>query len=425
MPVPLIAQTLSGGFDQIPYGWAVVNFVIRVGPWIAVLVLLKIWFGGARNKAERNMHSKVVLITGGTSGIGAAVTRDLAERGAQLVLLVQQELTDPFLVDYIMDLRTQTRNELIMAEHVDLASLQSIRKFATKWIDNAPPRRLDMIVLSANTLTPRGDYIAGTEDGVEATYGVNYLANFQLLSILSPAIRAQPPDRDVRILFGTCSSYVGSPILDDKILSVPKVPSTTNASATNSSNAKQRLVAVNPSAAYSSSKIQLMAFALAFQKHLAEYKRPDKGPPVGRVLLVDPGWSRTPGTRRHLTRGSLFGLAIYLVCWPLCWLVLKSPEQGAQSFMHAAMEAEYARGQGGLLIRDCQPAEIRRAEVKDEGVQKRIWEISEKAVEALEKEGARRRAVEKKQEEEKKMADERQKEYREKKEGSRRSKKDK
>ncbi|KAB8760599.1 hypothetical protein FH972_026591 [Carpinus fangiana] len=420
MPVPIIVQTLSGGFDEIPYGWTVVNFVLRVGPWIVAVVLLKIWFGGARNRAERNMHSKVVIMTGGTSGIGAAVARDLAERGAQLVLLVQQELTDPFLVDYIMDLRTQTSNELIMAEHVDLGSLHSIRKFATKWIDNAPPRRLDMIVLCANTLTPSRGYVAGTGDGVEATYGINYLANFHLLSILSPAIRAQPPDRDVRILFGACSSYVTSPMLDDKVLSVPRVPPTP-AVGKKITSAQSQLVAANPSAAYSASKLQLMTFAHALQKHLSDFKRPDKGPAVGKVLLVDPGWSRTPGTRRQLTRGSLLGLALYLAMWPFWWLVLKSPEQGAQSFLHAAMEAEYARVEGGLLIRDCQPAKLRRAEIKDEGVQKEIWQTSEKAVETLEKEGARARAAEKKAAEEAKKDEERQKEHREKKEGSRRT----
>ena len=56
-----------------------------------------------------------------------------------------------------------------------------------------------MIILCANTMTPRGAAVQISEDGVEANFAVNYLANFHLLSILSPAIRAQPADRDVRI----------------------------------------------------------------------------------------------------------------------------------------------------------------------------------------------------------------------------------
>lgn len=100
------------------------------------------------------MHGKVVIVTGGTSGIGAAVVRDLAQRGAQIVLLTHQPPSDMFIVDYIEDLREETGNTMIYAEQVDLSSLYSIRQFATKWIDNAPPRRLDMIVLCAATLTP-------------------------------------------------------------------------------------------------------------------------------------------------------------------------------------------------------------------------------------------------------------------------------
>lgn len=56
-----------------------------------------------------------------------------------MVLLTQHALNDPFLVDFIEDMRQETKNELITAEQVDLESLHSIRTFATKWIDNAPP----------------------------------------------------------------------------------------------------------------------------------------------------------------------------------------------------------------------------------------------------------------------------------------------
>ena len=47
--------------------------------------------------------------------------------------------------------------------------------------------------------------------------------------------------------------------------------------------------------------------------------------------------------RRWLTRGSLWGLFLYLVSYPLPWLVLKSPAQGAQSILHAVMEGDLAR----------------------------------------------------------------------------------
>lgn len=327
----------------------------------------------------------LILIKGGTSGIGAAVAHSLAERGAQIILLTHYAQSDPFLVEYIDDLRKNTNNELIYAEQVDLSSLQSIRVFATKWVDNAPPRRLDMVILCADTMTPRFGKILTTDDKLEVNWGINYLANFHLLSILSPALRAQPPDRDVRIIFGTCSSYIGG---DLKSLKDSHSP-------------------LPPRREYGTSKLATMVFAQAFQKHLDGYKRPDKQPNNARAILVDPGFSRTPGMRRWLTMGSLWGLLLYLVMWPLWWLVLKSPIQGAQTFLRAAMEAELGRGAGGRLLKECREVDFLRPEIRDEEVAKKLWNFSEKQIEALEKEGAVKRALVKK-EEEKRQKDEQQ-----------------
>lgn len=59
MPVPLISQTLSDGLSSIPYAWTVAKTL----PWLLVIYLLKSYFGGAVNRSERLMHSKVVMIT--------------------------------------------------------------------------------------------------------------------------------------------------------------------------------------------------------------------------------------------------------------------------------------------------------------------------------------------------------------------------
>lgn len=306
------------------------------------------------------------------------MAQHLATRGAQIILLTHHAPSDPFLVDYVDDLRASTNNELIYAEQVDLSSLQSIRLFATKWVDNAPPRRLDMIILCADTLIPRFGIGSKTQDALDPVWGINYLANFHLLGILSPAIRAQPPDRDVRIVFATCSSYVGG---DLKSLEDTRDPLPTGRK-------------------YETSKLACMIFAQAFQKHLDVYQRPDKQPNNARVIVVDPGFSRTPGMRRWLTMGSLWGLLLYLVTWPFWWLVLKSRVQGAQGLLRAAMEAELGRGSGGRFLRECKEVDYVRNEIRDENSQKKLWAFSEKQIEALEKEGAVKRALAKREKEE-------------------------
>ncbi|KAH0536026.1 hypothetical protein FGG08_007075 [Glutinoglossum americanum] len=377
MAIYILFEGFSHGLSAIPYGAAIFKLMVSV----LALYLLKRFFGGATYASDRLMHSKVVMITGGTSGVGAAVARALALKGAQIVLLTHHAPSDPFLVDFVMDLREQTNNELIFAEQVDLSSLHSIRLFATKWIDNAPPRRLDMLILCAATMTPLFNKVQDeTEDGVEVNWGVNYLANFHLLSILSPALRAQPPDRDVRVIMATCSSYVtGTLDLKDEEFQERGFASAKKARTS----------------AYGASKLALMIFAHSFQQHLTAYQRPDKQPPNARVYLVDPSWTRTPGMRRFLTGGSLWGLLLYLLTWPLWWLVLKSPEQGAQGFLRAATDPELGIGVGGKLLRECKEAMLLREEVRDEGVGKELWGVSEKMIESLEKEGVERRKREK------------------------------
>jgi NAD(P)-dependent dehydrogenase (short-subunit alcohol dehydrogenase family) len=372
MPIPFLASIY---FDGWPSWLPAPTVLLKAGITLGSLTLLKRWTSGATNTADRDMHGRVVMLTGGTSGIGAAVAFELAQRGAQVILLTQSPATDAFLADYVEDLRARTNNQLIYAEQLDMASLHSVRKFATKWIDNAPPRRLDMIISCAATLTPAGMKRAAIED-VDSTLMINYLANFHLLGILSPAIRAQPIDRDVRIIMTTCSSYISSPSLEDpKTLVEAK--------------------AWSPAKAYSRSKLALMTFGKSFQKHLDAYKRPDDLPPNAKVIFVDPGLTRTPGTRRWLTRGTILGLFLYLVLYFFSWLFLKSSTQGAQSILFAAMEPALGRGEGGKLIKECMEVDFARKDVSDEKVARKLWEWSDKLVETVEKAQAMKRARQK------------------------------
>lgn len=232
---------------------------------------------------------------------------------------------------------------------------------------------------------------------------MNYLSNFHLLSILSPALRVQPAHRDVRVVFATCSSYIGAKF------DLETVKRDEKDSAKSKDQGPAARLSVRPKGIYAVSKFALMTFAHAFQRHLNAYERPDSLPPCTRVLIVDPGLTRTPGTRRWLTGGSLWGLLLYLLTWPFWWLVLKSPSQGAQSILYAAMEEKYARGEGGWFIKECREVDCARRDVLDEDVQKRLWEFSEKQIEEAEKEGAVKRTLAKKEkqaEEEKKTRQE-------------------
>lgn len=59
MPIPIIQKGVQEGLSSIPYAYT----ALRIAPWVLILAALKFWFGGARNRSERLMHSKIVIIT--------------------------------------------------------------------------------------------------------------------------------------------------------------------------------------------------------------------------------------------------------------------------------------------------------------------------------------------------------------------------
>jgi hypothetical protein len=99
-----------------------------------------------------------------------------------------------------------------------------------------------------------------------------------------------------------------------------------------------------------------------------------------------------------LSRGTLWGLLFYLLTYPFWWLLLKSSEQGAQSFLWAAMDAQFIDGQAPrdmFLVKECGVVRIMRPDVMNETAQERLWNASERLIEQLEMGSAMKLAREK------------------------------
>ncbi len=135
-----------------------------------------------------------------------------------------------------------------------------------------------------------------------------------------------------------------------------------------------------------------MVFGKAYQKHLDAYKRPDGAPMNARVVFADPGYARTAGMTRWITRGSLLGLLFYLLLYVFTWLFLKSADMAAQSVLFAIMEARFGREPGGKLVKECMEVDFARKDIDDEAAAKELWEATDKLIEKTEKADAQRRA---------------------------------
>lgn len=373
MPLDFLGSVYFDG-TKVPY-WEQIK---QVTPFVASAILLKLYTNGSSNTWERKLHGKVYIMTGGTSGIGSALAKELASKGAQLVLLSSQigEHADNsakvWMTDYVNDLREVTGNELIYSEYCDLSSLHSIRKFATKWLDNSPARRLDGVICLANESIPMGKLRTNSIDGVERQMAINYLGHYHLLTLLEPALRAQPADRDVRVLISSClSQNMGDVELNDLLWEDRTYPSN------------------QPWKVYGTSKLLLNMFAKEFQRRVQNVPRPDKQPCPIRVNIVNPGVVRSPGMRRFLSMGSIFGLVIYLLLYPVFWLLMKSCQQGMQSYLFAINNPNIMNIRGGNYIKECTIIENEtRRELNDEALQKKIYNLTSEQIVKLEKASA-------------------------------------
>lgn len=59
MPIPFLADVAVKGIYAIPF----VVPVLKVLPWLVLLGVLKLYFGGGSNRSERLMASKVIMVT--------------------------------------------------------------------------------------------------------------------------------------------------------------------------------------------------------------------------------------------------------------------------------------------------------------------------------------------------------------------------
>jgi retinol dehydrogenase 12 len=120
------------------------------------------------------MSGRLVLVTGATSGIGLETARQLAARGASLVLGVRDPARGAAVARRIVDEGGQA--EVLP---IDLASFASVREAAALFAKTHD--RLDVLVNNAGIALPRREV---SIDGHELTWQTNFLSHVLLTRLL-------------------------------------------------------------------------------------------------------------------------------------------------------------------------------------------------------------------------------------------------
>ena len=120
-----------------------------------------------------------IIITGGNRGLGYETAKQLATLTDQTVILACRDMESGEKA--AEEILSDSRNGRVIARHLDLASLQSVREFATgfKRANHAP-----LTSLICNAGVSKTTVQQKSIDGYELTFAINHLGHFLLTHLL-------------------------------------------------------------------------------------------------------------------------------------------------------------------------------------------------------------------------------------------------
>jgi len=146
------------------------------------------------HKNIADQQGKVVIVTGGNSGIGYEAGLALAEKNAR-VILAARSVDKGELAAKTIRQTYPVADVSVMA--LNLADLKSVRSFAETF--HAKYKTLDILINNAGVMALPA---RKTADGFEMQFGTNHLGHFALTGLLLPVLNATPNARVVTVSSG-------------------------------------------------------------------------------------------------------------------------------------------------------------------------------------------------------------------------------
>ena len=280
---------------------------------------------------DATMRGKTCVVTGATGGIGKVTARELARRGARVVIIGRNPEKLRTAVD---DIRTATGSDSVESLQADLESQAEVRGVASEIRGRC--ERLDVLVDNVGAAFGQKQL---TVDGIERTFALNHLTPFLLTNLLLDRLEASGPARVVVVSSEAHRGFVprsGRPDLAD--LADP--------------------ARYHPGRAYAHSKLANILFARELARRL-------EGRPV-TVNALHPGFVNS-----DFFEG--FG-ALGWVIRRVADVFAISAEQGARTSLYLATSPDVAGTSGGYFIKE-KPATPSKP-AQDAELARELWDLS-------------------------------------------------
>jgi len=285
-----------------------------------------------------DQSGRVAVVTGANSGLGLITARELARRGALVVLACRNMEKGRAAHAEVAAVASGSDPEL---EELDLASLESVRAFAERF--KAKHDGLDLLINNAGVMAPPRQL---TADGFELQLGTNHLGHFALTGLLLPLMEGR---EDARVV--TLSSNAHK---------------TVRGIAFDNLNGDRRYFRWN---AYGQSKLANLLFALELDRRLRARDSTVKS------LAAHPGYAATN------LQSAAAPLIDRLVMKVSNAVIAQSDEMGALPVLYAATEpglqgGTYAGPDGRGEHRGHPKVVKPNRAARDEDTARRLWEVS-------------------------------------------------
>jgi len=244
-----------------------------------------------------DLDGKVVIITGGNTGIGYVTAREMARKNAHVFVASRNKERGEAAVEKIKAETGKTKVELLL---LDLQDLKSVKQSAENFLAKNLP--LHILVNNAGIMASP---FRLTVDNIEEQFGVNHVGHFLFTKILLPKIEASAPSR---ILNVTSMAHQSA--------------GTINFEHINEENAAYNF------GRYAQSKLANILFTNALNKRL-------EGKQV-YVNSVHPGFVNTELSRGAIDSWGVWGKVIFKVAN----VFAKNPDNGALTQLYVATSPE-------------------------------------------------------------------------------------
>jgi len=279
---------------------------------------------------SKPMTGKICLVTGGTSGLGAATSIALAQEGATTIIVGRNKHKCEQIVDKI---KTVTGNSSVDYIVADLSSFKDIHELSEELKTRIP--HLNVLINNVGAKFVKRQV---TVDGYEMTFSLNYLGHFLLTHLLLDLLEESKSARIITVASGAhggCSNI--------------------------NFNDLQSQTEYNGKHAYAQSKLANILFTYELSRRLA-------GKEIS-VNALHPGGVATNFSKNNGWISWLKHLTYHVLKRNLI-----SPAEGAKTIIYLATYPD-VEGISGKYFYNMEPVSSSKASYDEESA-RQLWDVS-------------------------------------------------